>query len=279
MVFSPSWLDVTPDTFLRASEEGAHLGEEARSESERERASKASEALEYARMNEGASQANASRALRSSEDALGAKADADQTAFARAEQGKKDNLASTGQSNQFALDSMKLGEPDYFQTPRGGIYSINPMTGAMTEDRAQDPVVPKTPTGETFDERKLLQTRAALIHQLETAKTPQQVQAAMAMLQKFDNPPPPLSPDQQGALGRIDRTWKAPGFDFGSPQAKALIQERTDIEDGSLGGNQNPLNAPAAQSQGVRVRNKTTGQMGTQMPDGSIVPDPAAEVQ
>ena len=36
----------------------------------------------------------------------------------------------------------------------------------------------------------------------------------------------------------------------------------------------NPPAEPQAAPKGIRVRNKKTGQMGTQMQDGSVIPDP-----
>jgi hypothetical protein len=119
------WL--RPADVLGAIQEGGQLGESMRSETERERADKANEGLEGARLADAASNEGANRALQSSEDALAAKAAVVQQKYAMSEKLKQD-----------ALNQEKADRPDIVTTPGGGVLSIDPKGNATTIEQAND---------------------------------------------------------------------------------------------------------------------------------------------
>ena len=240
MPYVPPWENINPSDFLQAAEAGARLGLSQRGVQDQERQQLIDNSIESQRMNQ-----PSQRRVSNPDAALQAKYMAEQ--ILQQQNQKKDQLAQQQQQNELAIAALKESKPSIVSSG-GGVGTFDPTTGQWTQLQAP---TPKTPPkeGETIDDKMKLEKYRGLVSARDIAiraGNKPLAQQYQSVIDQMDNPPPVLSTDQQSALDRINQTWKAPGFDFGSPQAKALIQERTDIENGL--GSGSPLNSPASSS-------------------------------
>lgn len=273
----PPWLDINPTQFTQAASEGARLGLESKSEEDQQTQENAN------RMQQGL-QENASRQQQAAENAGQQQLEQERLAAQKAEAAQRLQLETQSAARKFQAQQGYAQAVQQGADPVHAMLQFGPQMGeslsglgplSLSQYRMQQASLPPQPfVGPDGKPAGVTYGGAAHMFPRQSAQLPQKLSDADKLVaQHYISELKDVAKEEtlNAAVPVGSKTATSV-----SSTARSLQARREQAEAGlaSLGVNLNGEKQPDQKAQGVRVRNKKTGMLGTQMPDGTIVPDP-----
>jgi hypothetical protein len=265
----PPWLQINPTQFTQAASEGARLGLESKSEEDQQTQENAN------RLQQGLQQ-NAGRQQQAAENSGQQQLAQESLAAQKAEAAQRLQLETQAAARKFQAQQGYAQAVQQGADPVHAMLQFGPQMGeslsglgplSLSQYRMQQASLPPQPfNGPDGKPAGVTYGGAAHMFPRQAAQLPQKLSDADKLVaQHYISELKDVNTEETKNATMPD-----------AAVARSLQARREQAEAGleSLGVNLDGEKQPDQKAQGVRVRNKKTGMLGTQMPDGTIVPDP-----